>query len=87
MGVAARVTVGASVPVASEPVWPTGSAAAETNAWCHGSDGVSRTYGERRTPHPLHLDVAAGACTALFGRNRSGKSTLLRIADDRDRPT
>ncbi|EMF02017.1 ATP-binding cassette domain-containing protein [Streptomyces mobaraensis] len=48
---------------------------------------MSRTYGERRTPHPLHLDVAAGACTALFGRNRSGKSTLLRIADDRDRPT
>ncbi|OIV37635.1 phosphonate metabolism protein PhnK [Mangrovactinospora gilvigrisea] len=48
---------------------------------------ISRTYGDREALLPLSLDLPAGRCVALYGHNGSGKSTMLRIASGRDKPT
>ena len=39
---------------------------------------VAAGYGSVRVLHSLTLEVAAGECTAVLGRNGVGKSTLLR---------
>ena len=39
---------------------------------------VGAGYGSVRVLHSLTLEVAAGECTAVLGRNGVGKSTLLR---------
>ena len=41
-------------------------------------DNVSKRYGERVALHPLTLELAGGATTALIGPSGCGKSTLLR---------
>jgi len=50
-------------------------------------EAVGRSYGDAVALHPLDLAVAPGECVALMGANGSGKSTALRIAAGRDRPT
>ena len=42
-------------------------------------DNVSKRYGERVALHPLTLELAGGATTALIGPSGCGKSTLLRM--------
>lgn len=53
--------------------------------------GVSRVYTRGPRPKTVFADVSfcveRGDCIALFGSNRSGKSTLLRLAVGADLPT
>ena len=39
---------------------------------------LNHYYGESHTRWDLDLEVAAGSCTCLIGRNGVGKSTLLK---------
>jgi urea transport system ATP-binding protein len=40
--------------------------------------GLEQAYGGSQTLRKIDLDVPAGSCTALLGRNGVGKTTLLR---------
>jgi len=40
-------------------------------------EALNQFYGESHTLWDLHLEVAAGQCTCLMGRNGVGKTTLL----------
>src|SRR3954465_1585964 len=40
--------------------------------------GLNQFYGGSHTLRGIDLDVPAGSCTALLGRNGVGKTTLLR---------
>jgi urea transport system ATP-binding protein len=40
--------------------------------------GLDQYYGGSHTLRPIDLEVPAGSCTALLGRNGVGKTTLLR---------
>lgn len=40
---------------------------------------VSKTFGESRVLHDVHLEVAPGEVHCLLGQNGSGKSTLVKI--------
>ncbi len=41
--------------------------------------GVNQYYGESHTLWDTRLDVPAGGCTCLMGRNGVGKTTLLKV--------
>ena len=40
--------------------------------------GLDQYYGGSHTLRSIDLEVPAGSCTALLGRNGVGKTTLLR---------
>jgi heme exporter protein A len=43
------------------------------------AEGVTRRFGVRRAVDGVSLELAPGACLALFGPNGAGKTTLLRM--------
>jgi sulfonate transport system ATP-binding protein len=43
-----------------------------------GVEHLTRSFGDRRVLHDLHLEIAQGEFVALIGRSGTGKSTLLR---------
>src|SRR2546423_3320756 len=42
-------------------------------------NGINQSYGESHILWDATLDVQAGSCTCLMGRNGVGKSTLLKV--------
>ncbi|WP_344320103.1 ABC transporter ATP-binding protein [Streptomyces macrosporus] len=50
-------------------------------------DRVTRSYGEVPVVRGVSLGVEPGRCVALMGSNGAGKSTVLRLAAGRERPT
>ncbi len=49
--------------------------------------GVSQRYGSRTVLRDITLSLKAGSCTMLYGSNGAGKSTVLRLAAGRERPS
>ena len=41
--------------------------------------GLSRSYGQLEALHDLAIDIDAGECVAMIGRNGSGKTTAVRL--------
>lgn len=50
-------------------------------------EGVSKRFGAVEALAPLDLDIARGEWLGVFGRNGSGKTSLLRILVGLSRPT
>ena len=48
---------------------------------------LTKYYGRSTALHGLNLDIGAGECVAVFGRNGVGKTTLLRILAGLTRPS
>lgn len=46
-------------------------------------EGVSKSYGDQKVLHDVHLEVQRGDRLAILGPNGIGKSTLLKIATHR----
>jgi len=48
---------------------------------------LTKYYGRSTALRDLNLDIRAGECVAVFGRNGAGKTTFLRILAGLTRPT
>jgi len=48
---------------------------------------LAKYYGRSTALRDLNLDIAAGECVAVFGRNGAGKTTFLRILAGLARPS
>ena len=48
---------------------------------------LTKYYGRSTALRDLNLDIGAGECVAVFGRNGAGKTTFLRILAGLARPT
>ncbi|MDQ6831524.1 MAG: ABC transporter ATP-binding protein, partial [Gemmatimonadota bacterium] len=51
------------------------------------TDGLIRSFGERRAVDGVSFTLAHGDCLALFGPNGAGKTTLLRVLAGLLKPT
>src|SRR5260370_1702955 len=49
-------------------------------------ENIEKRYGGLYALRRVSLEIAAGECVVLAGRNGSGKTTFLRIAAGRTRP-